>query len=216
MRQSLGRCEKLMESPPYESIAKDLEREFRLRRGFFHNLLDEDDWSFVVKVHALVEAGVAQLLTGTLGDERLARVLERLELSNTTIGKLAFAKALGLMRKEELTFVRSLSELRNQLVHNVHNVHFSFADQLTTFDSNQRRTWQQSISYFATGTSSEEYWRGEALQDPKTTIWYGVMSLLTHIYLALERVRTDRTVTSMRLEVLQAMFPRQSEAESDD
>ena len=43
-------------------------------------------------------------------------------MSNTKTGKIAFASALGLLPKQHLDFIRSLSELRNLLVHRVKNV----------------------------------------------------------------------------------------------
>jgi len=33
---------------------------------FYNNLLKEDDWSFVIKLHSLIEASVTHLLTETL------------------------------------------------------------------------------------------------------------------------------------------------------
>lgn len=70
------------------------EKDIGLPAGFLVNLLiKEDDWSFIIKLHALVEAAVSHLLATICGEELLT-VFTRLQLSSETVGKLAFAKAL--------------------------------------------------------------------------------------------------------------------------
>ena len=103
-----------------DSIGR-LESDCGLPEGFC-NLMQEDDWSFVIKMHSLLETAVSQLLTNALGRNELAYIFAALEMSNTKTGKIAFASALGLLPKQHLDFIRSLSELRNQLVHRVKNV----------------------------------------------------------------------------------------------
>ena len=96
-----------------------LERELGLPKHFFVNLfMDEGDWSFVIKLHALVEATVAHLLAEMCGAELLP-VFTRLPLSSETTGKLAFAKALVALGNDERLFVRKLSEIRNSFAHDV-------------------------------------------------------------------------------------------------
>jgi hypothetical protein len=96
-----------------DSIGR-LESDCGLPEGFCVNLLQEDDWSFVIKMHSLLETAVSQLLTNALGRNELADIFAALEMSNTKTGKIAFASALGLLPKQHLDFIRSLSELRNQ------------------------------------------------------------------------------------------------------
>jgi len=40
----------------------ELEKAVGVRAGFFYRLLEEDDWSFVIKLHALFEAVCSHLL----------------------------------------------------------------------------------------------------------------------------------------------------------
>ena len=101
-----------------------LERDCDLPSGFCLGLLRESDWSFVIKLHALLETAVSQLLIYSLARKELADVFASLEMSHSKTGKLAFVKALGLLPKAHLDFIRALSELRNQLVHRVKNVGF--------------------------------------------------------------------------------------------
>ena len=73
------------------------EKELNLPNGFFLNLLiKEDDWSFIIKLHALVEAAVSHLLASICGD-RLLDIFTRLELSSDTI--LLQAKLQSFIQK---------------------------------------------------------------------------------------------------------------------
>lgn len=105
-----------------------LERDCGLPRGFCLALQRESDWSFVIKLHALLESAVSQLLVNALAHKELADVFARLEMSNTKTGKFVFVKALDLLPKAHLDFIRELSELRNQLVHHVTNVSFNITE----------------------------------------------------------------------------------------
>jgi len=99
----------------------------------------------VIKLHALLESAVSQLLVNALAREELADVFASLEMSNTKTGKFAFVKALDLLPKAHLDFIRELSELRNQLVHFVKNVsfniteHFSEKRKRSTRDADARK-----------------------------------------------------------------------------
>lgn len=99
-----------------------LEGDCGLPEGFCVKLVQEDDWSFVIKMHSLLESAVSRLLTTALGRSELEDIFSALDTSNTKTGKIAFTSALGLLPKQHLDFIRSLSELRNRLVHRVKNV----------------------------------------------------------------------------------------------
>ena len=93
----------------------NIERRTGVPKGFFETLKAEDDWSFVIKSHALIEAACAEFLTARFGDYELLEVFSRLELSNKRTGKIAFLKELSLLNDDERRFVTELSELRNVL-----------------------------------------------------------------------------------------------------
>lgn len=105
-----------------------LEHDLGLPDGFCLELNEEDDWSFVIKLHALIECAVADQITRAFERKELADVFSRAELSNTKTGKLAFIKALNLLPAAHIQFIRSLSELRNALVHRVQNVTANLVD----------------------------------------------------------------------------------------
>lgn len=121
----------MMDIESFEDSLGRLERDCDLPNGFCLTLLNESDWSFVIKLHALLETAVSQLLVNALARKELADVFASLEMSNTKTGKLAFVKALDLLPKAHLEFIRALSELRNQLAHRVKNVGFNITEHFS-------------------------------------------------------------------------------------
>jgi hypothetical protein len=115
-----------------------LEERVGLPRGFLDELLIEGDWSFVIKSHAFVEATVATFLTEAT-DARLETVFSYLQLGGGRTSKLAFAEALDLFEPNCLRFARRLSTLRNELVHKVKNVYFTFEEYLQELEVSERR-----------------------------------------------------------------------------
>lgn len=152
------------------AAVRQIEEQYELGSGFLVRLRDEDDWSFVIKAHALVEAAVSQLLTHHIGDVRLARLFDKLPLSDSETGRLAFLKALGLLTDGQRGFLQKFSELRNQLVHNVHNVRFRFVDHLATMDSNQRKSFAAWASYYGQPSA-----HAVALDEPRPTLFLAIL-----------------------------------------
>lgn len=106
----------------------DLEKKIGLTHGFFNSLLREDDWSFVIKLHALFEAVCNDLLVYHIRETEIRPVVARLALNNESTGKLAFLTALRLIDKPEQRYIRALSKLRNTLVHDVLQSSFTLPD----------------------------------------------------------------------------------------
>jgi hypothetical protein len=118
-------------APPKISSLHSAMSPLELPDGFFIHLLHkEDDWSLIIKLHALLEATYAEFITRNIGSEDISSIIANLEMSNSKIGKLAFAKSLGLTNSQKETFVRRLSELRNELVHKIQNVKFVIEDEI--------------------------------------------------------------------------------------
>jgi hypothetical protein len=70
---------------------RELERSLGLPEGFIERLEEEDDWSFVIKAHALVEAAMTQLLVHELHKPQLGDIIARLDMT-APFGKLAFGE----------------------------------------------------------------------------------------------------------------------------
>ena len=56
---------------------RQLEENLQLPVGFFESLVQEDDWCFITKLHALIEAAVTHLLVETVDRPSLQDVFSR-------------------------------------------------------------------------------------------------------------------------------------------
>lgn len=154
---------------------------------FFQGLFQRgDDWTFIIKTHALLESAITHLIVSELDRAELKPVLAKLEMSNTRVGKVAFAKALGLLDKDHRKFVKKLSELRNMLVHDIRNTAFSFEHN---HDAGLNRIAKQCIEASAPMLKEEIDVGGKKLtrekfsiENPRLTIWGAVHSILESIY----------------------------------
>ncbi len=135
-------------SEPQERPIADIENQLGLPAGFLKGLYDhEDDWSFVIKTHAFLEAALTHLLADHLGKEDLLPVFAYLETSNVRTGKLAFVKAFDLLDKGARRFIHTLSELRNDLVHEISNVRFTFDAYVSGLSDKERKEFIGAFDY---------------------------------------------------------------------
>jgi hypothetical protein len=104
-----------------------LERALGLREGFLTDLEGDDDWSYIVKLHTLMEAAVSHLLVEAFEDARLDRALRSLPLGSLRSGQLAFLRALDRLGDFDMRFVRFVAEVRDSLVQHIGRVDFSIA-----------------------------------------------------------------------------------------
>jgi hypothetical protein len=126
----------------------ELEARTGIPENFFRDLNATDDWSFVIKLHALFEAACSHLLLFHFQEPELAEVFNRLELSNKTIGKVAFLAKCGLLGKENRRFISTLSELRNSLVHDVRNAKFTFSSFIADLEAQETQRLAVAFSPF--------------------------------------------------------------------
>ena len=160
-----------------------LEAELGIAAGFFESLDsdEENDWSFVIKLHALVEAAVSHLLTERVNLPELAGLFARLDISSKTTGKAAYVEALALLDKPERRFMSSLSELRNKLVHDVRNVNFDFDAYVEEMTKDQRNAFLNSFNLLSTEVTEDV--RKLFHHDPRQALWYSGMAFLGIVYL---------------------------------
>jgi len=145
------------------------EKDLGLRSGFLTNLRNEDDWSFIIKAHALIEAAVSTMLTRAL-DQKLKSVIEHIGLGNTKTGKLAFVKALQLLDNKHINYIKKLSELRNKVVHDVRKVDFSFFKYVKSLDESQKSALFNSV-FFSHSKNANKRWSQNAIKDLKFNMW---------------------------------------------
>lgn len=190
-----------------------LEKSLDLPERFLEKLVAEDDWSFVIKLHALIEAALSYLLTETVGEPRLLEVFSRIELSNSQTGKLVLAKHLDLIDSDTRQFIRNVSEIRNQFVHNVANVNLSLNDFINQ-DSGRCKKFEKAFCWNIASDKVVSLRIGEDRFDPavllklfayssfkvlpKISIWCGAIICIRDIS---RKVSSAKLNNEMRTEV---------------
>jgi hypothetical protein len=193
----------------------ELQNKLKLPPDFFKKLLDEDDWSFVIKLHALIEAACSDLLLHRLNEPGLRNIVSRLELSNKSFGKLAFIKELELLGDESRRYISSLSEWRNNFVHNIQNCSASLSVLVSKMEGGAVKKFAQDFAPHE--MSAQKFARirlpgspeslakavdnntlmERAKKDPKVYIWLGaytVLASMVDIYDYSEYILHDRAM----------------------
>jgi hypothetical protein len=172
---------------------EEIEKAVGVKPGFFVALLKEDDWSFVIKLHALVEAAVTHLLVVASGIERLGNVYALLELSDNRKGKLGFVRELDLMNSKYRHLIKTLSDVRNRLVHDVKNVGITLDQFVKQLDGQQSQNFIKAVMLDFDSTieigGKDIPIRQFIAENPKVGIWMAVMNLLGDIYIQKEYLK---------------------------
>lgn len=176
-----------MTSERLGDLVPRIEQQLGLEAGFFYALDadDENDWSFIIKLHALVEAAISHLLTTALERPELGELFARLDISNKTTGKAAFVKALVLLDEPARRFMSSLSELRNKLVHDVRNVNFDLDNYVGAMSTDQKAQFLRNFNLLSTEVTDDV--RQLFYVDPRQALWYSGMAFLGLVYLKSNR-----------------------------
>lgn len=164
------------------AAVSELEQGIGLQNGFFGRLVSEDDWSFIIKIHALYEAAVTKLITEKVGKDSLESFFSRLELGDRSRGKLRLLKDLRLLDDEERKFIYALSEIRNDFVHDVRNTNANLITYLEALSSEKRKHYVDTFGYTYTPTleisgkkvDSKVFTR----ENPRIAIWHNSMHVL--------------------------------------
>ena len=180
--------------------ANTVESDIGITPGFLERLLNEqDDWSFVIKVHTLAEAALTYLLTVSVGREELRDLFGSLTMGDARKGKLAIAESLRLLDPRRVVFLRALGRIRNRFAHDVKYAGFRIEDYARLLPLvDQKKLWQDLIRGYTIEpfifdfdncqVRSEDFARAR----PRFTIWIASLSALSLIYRAKTSNEVDR------------------------
>jgi hypothetical protein len=154
---------------------EEVEPSLGVAKGFFRKLLNsEDDWSFVIKTHALIESTLTRLIQVTVQPQPLAEFIATLDVSGGRHSKVMLLRKCKLLENDEEKFVRGLSKIRNQLVHNVRHTNFGLKKYVEDLDDNQKNEFlSNSCGIFTDhedAAKAAEH-RAGALARPRAYIW---------------------------------------------
>lgn len=168
----------------------EFEKLLALPSGFYEKLLEEDDWSFVVKLSALFEAASTHILVKRLGTPELADSFAELDYANSKFGKVTLLKKLDAIANEQSKALLALATLRNKLVHNVASVGFSFEKYIATLDKQQQNAFVLSFGHGINDNmklgDDVVSRRDFVLENAKLSLWMTSAEILACLYLEIE------------------------------
>jgi len=182
---------------------RDFETHLGVPNRFFESLISEDDWSFIIKLHALVESVSTNILVDALGKPELRDQLSRLPLSDSEYGKLSLMKSLDLVSKPYRGFIRKLSELRNRAVHNVEQTNLNLKELINNSDKSKRNSLADSLGVGIRGSREE---RLKLLnENPKFLIWISALCLISMLALHKKLFENDRNIEKLEKEFIESL-----------
>jgi len=106
-----------------------IEQTLNLPKGFIEGLMKDDDWSFIIRSHAVIETMITQMLVAKTS-EKLSKTFERMQLSGGPVSKLNIAKDLELIDTNIIEVIRYFSKIRNSFVHSAKNLQASLLEYI--------------------------------------------------------------------------------------
>jgi hypothetical protein len=191
--------------------------EFEARLGlpakFYDALLREDDWSFVVKLNALFEGACTHVLTVRLQAPELADAFAHLDLAHSKYGKVKLLRTLGAVSRQQESILRRLAELRNDVVHNIANVGFTFSAYLAGLNASQRKPVIAAFGHSLpdpVSFGSKPVPKGAFVErNAKLALWLTSAEVLACLYLDCEtaelRIRNRAFAEYQKLAIAQAL-----------
>lgn len=179
-----------MDEDLFKEVAA-FEARLGLPGGFYDSLLKSDDWSFVVKLNALFEAACTEALVARLACPEIADNLARLDFADNRKGKVRLCFELNIISDEQRLALNDLAELRNDLVHKVENVNFSFDQYVEKLSKGKQETlvkrWgrnlNDTLSFHDVTVSKSDF----VLENFKLVIWMCCADTLACLHLEFEK-----------------------------
>jgi hypothetical protein len=156
----------------------EMEKALAAPEGALTTLPIQDDWSCIIKCHALIEGAVTGMLSAAL-DQRLRHIFNTLELGREGTGKLEFAKALDMLTPDQRRFVRELSRIRNLLAHDLRHLAFTIPNYINAMNKDQRRNFITSLCWGLDPNKRDE-WLAFVTDNPKAGILSATIRLINH------------------------------------
>ena len=114
--------------------AREICRLFNLPDSFLEDLLKGDDWTFILRLHALLETAITWSLEVHFQPHPIGDFLTKLNLSGKGSSKLELADQLGILDQDSNKFISGINSIRNRLAHNIRNLSFDlerYVDELS-------------------------------------------------------------------------------------
>ncbi len=166
-------------------------RRLGLSQSPLRSLENDDDWTFVIKIHAIAEAGLNHLLKVRLNDPKLIKIVIKLPTNDERRGKLALIKTYDLLREDCRLFVRLFSDIRNSAVHDAKSFNLDLMKYVAALEDKDKPKWKRAFSSWwvpgfpdpqhpaaAQHEAAGRYHLETALDDPRLSIFRSCTHIL--------------------------------------
>jgi len=179
-----------------EDFSKKASDEYLEKFEFLSRLLQDDDWSFIIKAHSLIESLVTELIINKI-DEKLRNIVERMPLQGDTVSKVNIAKTYDLIPKEQRIFLKKISEIRNKVVHKYENINFTFDNYFSQLDDNSKKNWKKTIIWAEMDEGIVKQINELFPKSPKAAIW---LSLSCFVNVSLINISLSKGINALNEE----------------
>lgn len=198
---------------PNEAV-NALEQELGISKGFLASLMntDVDDWSFVIKLHALAEAALTHLITIALGREELREVFAEIPMGNVGRGKIGIGQRLNLIEARLAKFLAALGRMRNRFAHRPQSVNDRIEQFVDSIPQHERDSFERTLAYFTDEGSVIIEIAGQTWDvltftrnNPKFAVWLSATVAIGTIYIQKESEAEHRKHYELMAEFFVAM-----------
>jgi hypothetical protein len=193
-----SRGETAQESASITAGLQTLSHILGLRDNFLIDLFkDPDDWSFIVKAHALLEAVVCAVIVVHLRKRELGEVLaEEVEMK----ARIEMTKALGITTSEDRKAMHALGNLRNRLVHNAKHTNFTFSEYFKNKDAKKNfcATFGHGWADPVPGTEPPIARADYVETNPKFAVFQSVTHIALYVVREMSKIQTELALEGLR------------------
>jgi hypothetical protein len=171
-----------------------LESALNIKDGFFWELSHSgDDWSFLLKIHTLLEMAIAHLIQQRIDIDELNLIIEKVPMNGGAASKMKIASALSLLDNDTDKFLDALTKLRNKAAHQIDSVNLTMDDFIKLIQKSEVKHL-----FLRPGPNlSEDEVVASVLSSPRFAIWASSLNLLSAIYEKKAKILTPRLVQTL-------------------
>lgn len=140
------------------------------------SLEQDGDWTFVIKMFGILEAGLNHLLATHIENPEVAEILSLLDTANDRRGKIAIVKAYGLLSNESCLFVKLLAKVRSHAVHKVKHFDLNLAEYIKG-DAQNVEGWKAALTSWCKPPIDKQIF-ATAMKHPRKAIHNSVMWIM--------------------------------------
>ncbi|MGX5726140.1 hypothetical protein ACWKWZ_13990 [Metapseudomonas otitidis] len=185
--------------------SKDLMAKVEGRFEELAAFLEDSDWALVIKLHAVLEAVVTEVVVAHSAAE-LKAVVTRLPLSDSQIGKAKMGVDLGVIEPKMHSFIRRLSELRNEFVHNPDMLGVELKAYVDDMNQNQRKRWKTVMVWSEHDPEKRQSLEAAMLSNPRTTLFISALSLILSLDLGAHQPRVEKQLKALEAETTRQLL----------